>query len=71
MTALTEYEKAKLAREHALGCVTCLPVAIRYRKEIEEATRAGTLPDEIASKIRAQLCGVGAKVFDRVVGVRP
>ncbi len=68
---LTEEQKQALAKGHAFGCARCLPVAIRYRGEIDEAIRTRTLPDEVATKIRAQLCRVGAGIFDRIMGVMP
>ena len=63
-------KKKDAARGHALRCLTCLPVVVRYKGEIDQAIEAGNLPDALASKIRAQLCELGAAVFDEIMEVR-
>lgn len=57
------------ARGHAALCPQCGFVVLKYGREINEAMATRTLPEPVADKIRAQLCGTGAVLFDRIMGV--
>jgi len=67
---LTERQLAAAsARQHGAHCPRCLFIALRFGREINEAAATGTLPEPLASKIRAQLCKEGAQLMDRIMGV--
>lgn len=61
----TEAEIENQAKGHALACARCMYVLVRYRYRIHRPW--STVPDAVASEVRAALCKEGAEIVDRIL----
>ena len=64
----TRHRLEDAAVAHARGCARCAFALTTYARELTSVLDGQVLPDELASKIRAQVCRDGARIVDEIMG---